>query len=59
MIGAVRRGVALVSPEPVLKSEVEAAVAAMTKEFFAPSVAHIVDEIARDLRVNKKLPTVQ
>ncbi len=58
MIGAVHGGFALVSPELVLESEVEVAIAAMTQEFFAPSVAHIVDEIARDLRVNKKLPAV-
>ena len=52
----IRRGLALLPQGPVLESEVEAIRSAFYKILHSPSLAFVVDDIARYLRVEMKLP---
>ncbi len=59
LVEAARKSLTSISPGPVLDSEVEALVNIVSREIMAPSLAHTVDEITRDLRVRRKLPAVR
>ncbi len=56
---AARRGFSIISQEPILDSEVEAVTSAVIGDLTAPSLAHIVDEIARDPRLKGKVPAAR
>lgn len=59
LVEVTREGLTSISTGPVLDSEVEAIVNVVIRETVAPSLAHYVDEITRDLRVRRRLPAVR